>query len=85
MVLDKGPSVTGSGVLSNPFGTPLETPPTTESPPSELMQEMRVAVRTEEEQQAAAKERQKQEVLDRRDARRKSLGKQTLFTDSSHV
>lgn len=34
-----------------------------------------VAVRSEEEQYAAAKEREKQEIIDRRDARRKSLGK----------
>ena len=34
----------------------------------------RVVVRTEEEQQASAKERERQEILDRRDARRKSLG-----------
>lgn len=76
MVHDEGPSVTGSEVLPNPFGTPFEAPPTEESAPSDLLQEMRVAVRTEEEQQAAAKERQKQEVLARRDARRKSLGRQ---------
>ncbi|SLM37356.1 Spc7 kinetochore protein domain [Lasallia pustulata] len=73
MVDDRGPPVTGAEVLPNPFGTPVETNLTTQSPPSELAQEMRVAVRTEEEQQAAAKERQKQEVLARRDARRKSL------------
>lgn len=79
MVDDRGPPVTGAEVLPNPFGTPVETNLTTQSPPSELAQEMRVAVRTEEEQQAAAKERQKQEVLARRDARRKSLGKQTLY------
>ena len=35
----------------------------------------RVAVRSEEEQQAAAKERERQEILANRDARRKSLGR----------
>ena len=35
----------------------------------------RIAVRSEEEQQAAAKERERQEKLANRDARRKSLGK----------
>ena len=37
-------------------------------------QETRVAVRTEEQQQAAAKERERKELVERRDARRKSLG-----------
>ena len=36
--------------------------------------ETRVAVRSEAEQQAAAKERERQEVLAHKDARRKSLG-----------
>ena len=38
----------------------------------------RVAVRTEEQQQAALEERERQEMLARKDARRKSLG-QTCF------
>ena len=37
-------------------------------------QETRVAVRTEEEQQAAIKERERKEMIERRDERRKSLG-----------
>lgn len=38
----------------------------------------RVAVRTEEEQQAAAKDREQQEALDHKNARRKSLGESRL-------
>ncbi|MCJ1471974.1 hypothetical protein MMC13_000618 [Lambiella insularis] len=38
-----------------------------------LPQDTQVAVRTEEEQHAAAKERERKEVIERRDARRKSL------------
>ena len=38
----------------------------------------RVAVRTEEQQQAAVEERERQELLAHKDARRKSLG-QTFF------
>lgn len=36
--------------------------------------DVQINVRTQEEQQAAMKEREKQDILDRRDARRKSLG-----------
>lgn len=39
----------------------------------------RIAVRTEEEQQAAAKERERQEMLAHKEARRKSLGIQPSF------
>ena len=42
---------------------------------SPVQGQTRIAVRTEEEQQAAAKERARQELLAHKDARRKSLGK----------
>ena len=44
--------------------------------------DIQVNVRTEEEQQAAVREREKQDILDRRDARRKSLG---VFFSPSHL
>lgn len=44
----------------------------------DLSEGTKIAVRTEEEQQAAAREREKQDVLERRDARRKSLGKSAI-------
>ena len=57
--------------LPNPFDEPRKEPVAGQ----DALQETRVAVRTEEEQQAAVKERERQEMINRRDARRKSLGK----------
>lgn len=59
--------------LPNPF----ETSPTAAAskPRSPARSPTRIAVRSEEEQQAAAKERERLEILANRDARRKSLGK----------
>lgn len=58
--------------LQNPFdASPKRVVASARSP---SRSPARVAVRTEEEQQAAAKERERQEVLAHRDARRKSLG-----------
>lgn len=65
--------VSGSHGLPNPFEGPAD-PTTSLSPPQS---QTKVAVRTEAEQQAAAKERERQEVLAHKDARRKSLGKST--------
>lgn len=62
--------------LPNPFET-SPTPGASKSR-SPARSPTRIAVRTEEEQQAAAKERERQEILANRDARRKSLGKSTL-------
>ena len=42
---------------------------------NELSQKTRIALRTEEQQQAATKERERKELIERRDARRKSLGR----------
>lgn len=58
--------------LPNPFET-SPTPGASKSR-SPARSPTRIAVRSEEEQQAAAKERERQEVLANRDARRKSLG-----------
>ena len=56
----------------NPFGaSPKPTAARSQSP---TRSPTRVSVRTEEEQQAAAKERERQEALAYKDARRKSLG-----------
>ncbi|MCJ1251136.1 hypothetical protein MMC30_008367 [Trapelia coarctata] len=55
--------------LPNPFDEPAGGIPTEK----DLSEGTRIAVRTEEEQQAAAREREKQDILERRDARRKSL------------
>lgn len=54
--------------LLNPFGDPFD------SVPGASQDHGRVAIRTEEEQHAAAKERQQQDIVARKDARRKSLG-----------
>jgi len=66
----EGPKVTGTDSLANPF----------EIPGSAAVNETRVTLRTEEEQQAAARDREEierkemeKEVNSRRDARRKSL------------
>jgi len=66
----EGPTVTGTDNLVNPF----------EIPGNAAINETRVTLRTEEEQQAAAREREEKdreelekEVNSRRDARRKSL------------
>lgn len=63
--------MTGSHGLPNPFEGPADS--TTSL--SLSRNQMKVAIRTEAEQQAAAKARERQEVSDHRDARRKSLGK----------
>lgn len=57
--------------------SPLEASPMPRSskPRSPVRSPTRVAVRSEEEQQAAAKERERREILANRDARRKSLGR----------
>ena len=70
------PHQSGLENVPNPFQEPVEV----EQEPS---QEMRVAIRTEEEQQeAATKERERQVLLERRDARRKSLGKTQTFVST---
>ena len=61
-------------MIPNPLSSPLEvTENRSHSTPSGQGQ-ARIAVRTEEEQQAAAKERARHELLAHKDARRKSLG-----------
>ena len=63
--------------LPNPFQTsPMLKFSNSRSP---ARSPTRIAVRSEEEQQAAAKERERQEKLASRDARRKSLGKYVLI------
>lgn len=63
--------------LPNPF----ETSPTpgASKPRSPTRSPTRIAVRSEQEQQTAAKERERQEILANRDARRKSLGRCILI------
>ncbi|MCJ1379914.1 hypothetical protein MMC17_003017 [Xylographa soralifera] len=58
----------GLETLPNPFDEASN-----QAADNELSQETRIALRTEEQQQAAAKERERKELIDRRDARRKSL------------
>ena len=65
--------MSGNNGLPNPFEGPAD--PTTSFSPSQ--NRTKVAIRTEAEQHAAAKERERQEVLAHGDARRKSLGKPT--------
>ena len=60
----------GLETLANPFDEVSN-----QAADSELSQEIRIAVRTEEQQQAAAKERERKDLIERRDARRKSLGR----------
>ena len=60
----------GTETLTNPF----DDPTIKISAENDSSQETRVSLRTEEEQQAAAKEKELQEGIERRDARRKSLG-----------
>ena len=67
----KSPGI-GSQKLPNPFTASPRLAMEKSLSPSRSP--TRVAVRTEEEQQAAAKERERQEVLAYKDARRKSLG-----------
>ena len=63
--------------LPNPFQTsPMQKYSSSQSP---ARSPTRIAVRSEEEQQAAAKERERQEKLANRDARRKSLGRYILI------
>lgn len=70
------PSVNRSSGLENPFGTfPTRAGAKSQSP---SRSPARVALRTEEEQQAAVKERERQELLAHKDARRKSLGMSVL-------
>ena len=61
------PHQSGLENVPNPF----QEPTATEEKPSP---EMRVAVRTAEQQESAAKEQERRMLLERRDARRKSLG-----------
>ncbi len=70
----------GPQILSNPFGGPLEATDNASQPPFLAQGQVLVAVRTEEEQQAAAKERARQDALAHKDARRKSLG---MYSDAS--
>lgn len=63
-----------SEILPNPFGGPLEAMDNASHLLFPVQGQTRVAVRTEEEQQEAAKERARQDVLAHKDARRKSLG-----------
>lgn len=65
--------VSGSHGLPNPFERPADSTPSLS--PSES--QTKVAVRTEAEQQATAKERERQDLLAHKDARRKSLGRST--------
>ncbi|MCJ1285991.1 hypothetical protein MMC26_005333 [Xylographa opegraphella] len=58
----------GVETLPNPFNEVSN-----QATDNELSQETRIALRTEEEQQAAVKERERKELIERRDARRKSL------------
>ena len=63
--------------LPNPFQiSPMQKFSNSRSP---ARSPTRIAVRSEEEQQAAAKERERQEKLASRDARRKSLGRYILI------
>lgn len=64
----------GTDVLPNPFGGPPEVTDNTPHLPFPVHSQIRVAVRTEEEQQEAAKEKARQDVIAHKDARRKSLG-----------
>ncbi len=57
--------------IPNPFDESIAADPAEK----DLSEGTRIAVRTEEEQQATAREREKQDILERRDARRKSLGR----------
>ena len=69
---------TPKGSDSNRVPRPSESPAmpgTATLTRTEYQDHARVAVRTEEEQQAAVKERERQEMAARKDARRKSLGK----------
>ena len=71
---DGGIAIAGADKLANPFEASFAI--------AQQEQDMRVPLRTEEEQQAAAEEREeterreleKKDILERRDARRKSLG-----------
>ena len=60
--------------LPNPFGGHPEVIDDVSHSTSPTQGQTRIAVRTEEEQQAAAKERARQDLLAHKDARRKSLG-----------
>ena len=79
----KKSTVSGSQSLSNPFApSPRLAVGNTLSP---SRSPTRVAVRTEEEQQAAAKERERQEAMAHKDARRKSLGETPMPLDLSRL
>ncbi|MCJ1438218.1 hypothetical protein MMC27_007605 [Xylographa pallens] len=58
----------GLETLPNPFDEVSN-----QAADNELSQETRIALRTEEQQHAAAKERERKDLIERRDARRKSL------------
>jgi len=60
--------------LPNPFGDPSEVIDNVSHSISPIQGQTRIAVRTEEEQQAAAKERARQESLAHKDVRRNPLG-----------
>ena len=72
----KSPGKKITALATQGLPNPFETSPVamTSKPRSPARSPTRVAVRSEEEQQAAAKERERQEILANRDARRKSLG-----------
>ena len=72
-VPDNGVSLSGSA-LPNPFGDSPPKSPTKKVSHSPSRSQTKIAIRTEEEQQAAAREKERQEILAHRDARRKSLG-----------
>ena len=75
------PRQSGLENIPNPFDEPqLEA-----LVEKDLSEGTKIAVRTEEEQQAAAREREKQDILERRDARRKSLGKSEAPDSSPDV
>ena len=67
--------------IPNPFDEPAAGAPLDK----DLSEGTRIAVRTEEEQQAAAREREKQDILERRDARRKSLGGSPFDVFAEHL
>ena len=70
MSIDLGQS--GHGDLHNPFQESYIMPASQDE--SEL-HETRMGLRTIDELQVAAKEQERQDIINRRDARRKSLGK----------
>lgn len=68
------PSISVRG-LPNPFEDLASIETENAGSQSPTGEHGRIMVRTEEEQQASAKERERQDMVARKDARRKSLGK----------